>query len=93
MRAWRTLVTDTSTPNEANSGAKSETWSVSSEPATLDVGDLAAFVFHEEGRAGAVFDNFGAVGKAVDGLTVFYCFHQRRDFSFPRRATVTGSRA
>ena len=37
---------------------------------TLDVGDLAALVFHEEGGASRVFHNACAVREAVDGLPV-----------------------
>ena len=85
---------DTSTPRalQRSVGSRTgvgETVSVSSGRSTLDVGDLTAFVLHEQWRAGAVFHNRRAVGQTVDGLATLGGLHEARQFSLPCRTAVT----
>lgn len=84
MRATVKISVETSTPSAAT---KAET---STAPLglvawdTLDVGDLAALVLHEQGRASAVLDHLRTVRKAVNGLAVLDGLYQVRHLRLPR---------
>jgi len=57
------------------------------ETSELDVGDLAALVLHEEGGAGRVFNDLGAVREAVDNLAVLDGLDESGVLGLPLRAT------
>jgi hypothetical protein len=84
---------ESSTPTAVSSVLGSKASGASSIPSgTLDVGDLAALVFHEQRGASRVLDHAGAVREAVDGLAVLYALDQGGHLSLPRRTTVTSVR-